>query len=85
MTRLPEDAKLEKVSAFIAAHMGLHFPPSKWQNLEQAFSDAAMELGFVDLRACVDWFTSKTPSMELVEAMACNLHFANALSLLDRY
>jgi chemotaxis protein methyltransferase CheR len=63
-------AELESLSARIALQMGLHFPPSNWLALEQAFCKAARESGFEDVRKYVAWFTSAQPSEELLESMA---------------
>jgi chemotaxis protein methyltransferase CheR len=63
-------AELESLSARIALQLGLHFPPSNWRTLEQAFCTAARESGFQDVREYVAWFTSAQPCEELFEAMA---------------
>ena len=64
------DALLARLSSHVAAHMGLHFPPAKWQTLEKAFSSAAKELCFQDTEECADWFITTPLSKELVESMA---------------
>lgn len=73
MKHLLSDLELGKVSTHIAEQMGLHFPPSKWQSLEQCLCHAAKGLGFQDIRQCVTWFTSATASKEFIETMACYL------------
>lgn len=73
MKRLLTDSELEKISAHIAEHMGLNFPPSKWQNLDHSFCTAARELNFQDLPELVARFTSSPPSRELIESLACYL------------
>ena len=35
------DITLTQLSAFIAAHMGLHFPRERWRDLEREISSAA--------------------------------------------
>ncbi|MDA8429757.1 MAG: chemotaxis protein CheR [Geobacteraceae bacterium] len=76
-SRIPEpagaglpDELLARLSSHVAAQMGLHFPPAKWQTLKNAFSSAAGELGFRDPEGCANWFMSAPLSKELVEAMA---------------
>jgi len=73
MKRLLADNELEKLSSYVALQMGLYFPPSKWQSLEQAFCKAAEEMGFNDLQECVRWFMSAPPAKELFESMASYL------------
>jgi chemotaxis protein methyltransferase CheR len=73
MKRLLADNELEKLSSYVALQMGLHFPPSKWQSLEQAFFNAAGEMGFNDQKECMSWFMSAPPSQELYESMASYL------------
>lgn len=46
------EAMLYKVSEHIAARMGLKFPPSKWPDMERAFSEAAKDYGFRDEVEC---------------------------------
>ncbi len=62
--------ELERVSADIARHLGLHFPPSKWPTLENGLSAAATELEFGNIHECVARFTSAPPTKELIESMA---------------
>lgn len=73
MKRLLADSELEKISTLIAVQMGLHFPPSKWQSLEQSLSVAARELGFSDLRECVAWFNTAQASPATIASLACYL------------
>jgi chemotaxis protein methyltransferase CheR len=37
------DISLTQLSAFIAAHMGLHFPRERWRDLEREISSVARE------------------------------------------
>src|SRR5487761_2487752 len=76
-SRIPEppgaglpDELLARLSSHVAAHMGLHFPPAKWQILKNAFTSAAVELGFQDPAGCANWFMTAPLSKELVESMA---------------
>lgn len=63
-------AVLERLSADIARHLGLHFPPSHWSTLENGLSTAVAELEFEDIHECVAHFTSAPPTRELIETMA---------------
>lgn len=64
---------LAQLSSHVATHMGLYFPPAKWQTLEKAFSSAAGELGFQSPEECASWFITAPVSKELVESMAEHL------------
>jgi chemotaxis protein methyltransferase CheR len=64
------DAVLEKLSADIARHLGLHFPPSQWSTLENGMRTAATELEFENIHEYVARFTSAPPTRELIESMA---------------
>ena len=70
MKRLLTEPELEKISAHIAAGMGLNFPPSNWRNLEQNLRTAARELGFTDVQECIARFTSAPPSQEFIASLA---------------
>jgi len=70
MMPLLTDTELERLSAHVANQMGLHFPRSRWRDLEHAFSTAAIELGYPDVRECIARFTAPLPARELVESMA---------------
>ena len=70
MKPLLAHAELERLSADIARHLGLHFPPSQWSTLENGMSTAATELEFGDIHEYVALFTSAPPTRELIESMA---------------
>ena len=48
---LPEPL-LEKLSRFVEARAGLHFPPERWHDLERGLRATARELGFPDAVHC---------------------------------
>ncbi|GAM10256.1 chemotaxis protein methyltransferase [Geobacter sp. OR-1] len=81
MKRLLEESELEKLSADIAEQLGLHFPPSKWKTLEQAFATLAREQGFQDIHDCVAQFTSGPPGKEMIESLAGYLTIAETYFL----
>lgn len=70
MNRPLTKSELEKITAQIVTQMGLHFPPSKWQNLEQILRTAAKELGFNDVKECVARLIMAPPSNEFIAALA---------------
>jgi chemotaxis protein methyltransferase CheR len=67
------DDVLERLSEFIAANMGLHFPRNRWRDLAQGVSSSARELGFEDLKACMEWILSSPLSKKQVEILAGRL------------
>ncbi|HMA38150.1 MAG TPA: CheR family methyltransferase [Chloroflexia bacterium] len=44
----PTDLQLSPVSAAIAQHLGLHFPPDRWADLARILHTAAPALGYAD-------------------------------------
>ncbi len=70
MKPLLAHAELELLSADIARHLGLHFPPARWQTLENGLRAATKGLKFGDIHECVARFTSFPPTVELIESMA---------------
>jgi chemotaxis protein methyltransferase CheR len=49
---------LTRLSAFIAAHMGLHFPRDCWRDLERGIGSAARVSGFNDAESYSQWLMS---------------------------
>jgi chemotaxis protein methyltransferase CheR len=45
MMRLTHDHLMAQLSEFVASHIGLHFPPSAWRDLERGAAATAAELG----------------------------------------
>ncbi|MDP3130620.1 MAG: hypothetical protein Q8N15_04710, partial [Bacillota bacterium] len=64
---------LEAASFRVAERMGLHYPPSKWPDLERAFGRAAKDFGFSGLDECVNWFISEHRKESFATAMAGSL------------
>jgi len=67
------DALLADLSQLVALRMGLHFPRSRWGDLERAFCRAATDLGFQNQQQCAQWFLSTPASRELVESLSVYL------------
>ena len=55
MKHLLTHAELEQLSATVARYLGLHFPPSHWQTLENGLSAAATELEFGNISPTGVW------------------------------
>jgi chemotaxis protein methyltransferase CheR len=66
-------ALLARLSARVAEHLGLHFPESRWVDLERGIRSAAGEFGFSDPEPCVEWLASAPLSRQQVEILAGHL------------
>lgn len=67
------EAQWSQLSEFIAERIGLHFPPERWDDLKRGLADAARELGFEDVAACIDWLLSAPPSKAQLQVLASHL------------
>ncbi|MFZ0320816.1 MAG: CheR family methyltransferase [Candidatus Sulfotelmatobacter sp.] len=45
MTEIFTDAQFQQISTLVAGHLGLHFPPERWPDLQRAICGAAEECG----------------------------------------
>ena len=62
-------SSMAQLSEFIAARMGLHFPPERWGDLERNIVPAAREFEFTDTEAFIRWLTAsplKTGQLEIL-------------------
>ncbi len=80
---IPED-HLSRISAFIAARMGLHFPRERWRDLERGINAAGRELGIKDGRACAEWLLSASPTRRQIEILASHLTVGETYFLRDK-
>src|SRR5690242_1148654 len=64
------DKLLGKLSAHIAAQMGLHFPPSRWPELARWLSAIAAEFGFKQATECAQWLASSRFTKDQIEKIA---------------
>lgn len=69
---LPENL-LSKLSEFVAARMALHFPRSRWTDLERMTRSAAKEFGATDEKAFIEWLLSSPLTREQIELLASHL------------
>lgn len=67
------DAQFAQLSTFLAARMGLHFPPDRWRDLERGIRAAAAEFGFDSAESCADWLLSSPLAKRQVEILASHL------------
>ena len=70
MTRGIPEGQLSRLSAFIAARMGLRFPEERRRDLERAINAAARELGMPDGNSCIEWLLSSSPARSQIEILA---------------
>ena len=64
---------LARLSAFVTARMGLHFPPERWVDLERGMRTAAPEFGFKNAAACAEWVLGATLTAEHIQILARDL------------
>ncbi|UFS69416.1 chemotaxis protein CheR [Geomonas sp. RF6] len=67
------DATLTRVSDFLGAQMGLHFPKQRWGDLERGLVEAAREMGFPDVAACAGRLVNQTLTQRQIEILASHL------------
>jgi chemotaxis protein methyltransferase CheR len=73
MTQSISPVLLAQLSDVIAAQMGLHFPQSRWHNLERGIRAAARELDFPDVAACIQWLVSSPLRQHQIAILAGHL------------
>jgi chemotaxis protein methyltransferase CheR len=64
---------LAQLSARVAAHLGLHFPPARWRDLARGIAAVSRELAFQDEAACIRWLTTLPWTQQQVELLAGHL------------
>jgi chemotaxis protein methyltransferase CheR len=67
------DAALERLSEFVATHMGLRFPRERWRDLERGVVAASREFDFRDASSCVEWLTTSLLTRKQIEVLASHL------------
>jgi chemotaxis protein methyltransferase CheR len=73
MTEHARDAILGMLSQAIGAHMGLHYPPDRWGDLERSIAKAVPALGFRDVHDCIRNLLEKPLSASQIEILAPHL------------
>jgi chemotaxis protein methyltransferase CheR len=64
---------LTQFSEFIAARMALHFPMSRWNDLERVVRSASKEFGAADPEAFIQWLLSSPLTREQIDILASHL------------
>ena len=80
---IPE-SHLARVSTYIAAAMGLHFPKERFRDLERGIKAAARELGIADGKSCIEWLLSSTPTRSQIEILAGHLTVSETYFFRDK-
>jgi chemotaxis protein methyltransferase CheR len=73
MRKALSDELLARLSEFVAARMALHFPRSRWCDLERMACSASGEMGYADPESFIDGLISSPLTMERMEILACHL------------
>jgi chemotaxis protein methyltransferase CheR len=64
---------LSRLSEFVTARMGLHFPQERWSDLVRNIKPAAAQLGFKTVEECVQWLLSSSLTQQQLEVLASHL------------
>jgi chemotaxis protein methyltransferase CheR len=67
------EAQWQGLSDFIAQRLGLHFPPTRRDELRRGFASAMHELGFDDLATCIRHLLSVPPTAKQDQVLATHL------------
>src|SRR5206468_7853686 len=73
MTRGLSDQLLSQLSECIASQLGLHFPRTRWRDLERGIQSAAREFGTPDAESCARWLLSARLTKNQIEILASDL------------
>src|SRR4028119_1518443 len=64
---------LARLSQFVAAQMGLQFPPERWTGLQRGICSATAEFRVTAVEACIAWLTSSPLTKRQIEMLASHL------------
>jgi len=78
------DALLSQVSAQIATQVGLHFPPERFSDLQRGLANAAAELGFDNLPACLRGLAAAPFARTQIQILASHLTVGETYFFRDR-
>jgi chemotaxis protein methyltransferase CheR len=67
------DALLSRLSDFLEAQMGLHFPKERWRDLERGIAAASRESGYAQAEAYIHWLLSAPLTRIQIEGLASHL------------
>lgn len=75
---------LSRLSEFLAAQTGLHFPKERWDDLERGVAAAAREFGMPGIEACVPWLLSAPLTHSQIGILASHLTVGETYFFRDR-
>ena len=75
---------MARLSAFVAATMGLHFPRDRWRDLERGLNSAVRESDFNDCETYFEWLMSSAPTRSQIENLASHLTVGETYFFRDR-
>ena len=64
---------MQQSSLCLDAELGLHFPKSRWMDLERGIRAATDELGFENPAECSEWLVSTRLTKPQLETLAAHL------------
>ena len=67
------DSLLSRLSDFLAAQMGLHFPRARWRDLERGIAAASRESGYAQAEAYSRWLLAAPLTRTQIEGLASHL------------
>lgn len=73
MTTKLGETELARLSAFVAATLGLNFPPERWGDLERQIHLAAADVGFADAPAFIEQLLAAPLSQAQMDVLAAHL------------
>lgn len=79
----PEHDLLPRFSAFLAQHIGLHYPPQRWTDLLRGMQAAARAFGFGDATSCMQWLLTAPLNRKQIEILAVHLTIGETYFLRD--
>lgn len=75
---------MPRLSEFLAARVGLHFPQERWRDLERGIAAAARELGMPDAESCARWLPGASLTRKEIEILASHLTVGETYFFRDR-
>ncbi|MCA1960108.1 MAG: tetratricopeptide repeat protein [Desulfomonile sp.] len=70
MSKALSDQLISNLSLAVESHLGLHYPPSRRDDVVRALRKAAADLGFNDLRSCAEWLLESPWGEPRIETLA---------------
>lgn len=75
---------LQRLSELITQTAGLDFPPERYGDLQRGLDSAAVELGFTDTPACIDWLLGAAGDDSRVHAVVAHLAIGDTYFFRER-